>query len=200
MNFRIAIAFVSFVLITSGALIAQPDSLSKADAQALIKSMCEKDQELRKALGAADRSDSIAYRDQQELVAQMDEMHNIMLHKVIEAHGFPGASEHGMVTTHEFWILIMHQDGDTELQESVLKWMKSMLHTGEVMGRDIAYLSDRVAVNKEECQMYGTQFHYDKVQDKNVPFEICDEKKLKKLRKRMGLMPFDNQVSRENQG
>ena len=193
--------FIALLVILFGVeLHAQSDALSKEDAKLMIKAMCEKDQELRKALGKADRSDSVSFAQLQSTVGQMDDMHNVMLDKVIEEQGYPVASEFGMATTHDFWILIMHQDTDAELQQSVLDWMKSVLFEGEVIGRDVAYLTDRVAVNKGECQIYGTQFRYDKEQSKNVAFDICEVKKLKKLRKKMGLMPFDTQVTRENQG
>lgn len=192
---------IAVLLVFSGTqLQAQSQGLSKEDAKLMIKTMCEKDQELRKALGKGDRTDSLAYAQLKTTVAQMDEMHNIMLHKVIKEQGYPPASEFGMTTTHDFWILIMHQDTDVELQQAVLDWMKSVLFQGEVIGRDVAYLTDRVAVNKGECQTYGTQFRYDDVQDKNLPFEICEKKKLKKLRKKIGLMPFETQVNRENKG
>jgi hypothetical protein len=189
---------LAFLLLNSLSLKSQMDSLTVEDVQKLIASMSEKDQEMRRIFGLADRTDSVNYEEQQATISQMDEMHNIMLHKVIENQGYPAASDFGMVTTHKFWILIMHQDSDLELQESVLEWMKSVLFEGEVIGRDLAYLQDRVAVNKGECQVYGTQFRYDKAQNKNVPFEICDVKKLKKLRKKLGLMPFATQEAQEN--
>ncbi len=189
---------LAFLLLTVLSLKSQMDSLTVEDVQKLVQSMCEKDQDMRKALGKADRGDSVNYAAHQATIAQMDEMNNVMLHKVIKEQGYPAASDFGMLTTHKFWILIMHQDQDVELQQAVLQWMKSVLFDGEVIGRDVAYLTDRIAVNTGECQVYGTQFRYDSEQSKNVPFEICQLKKLKKLRKKMGLMPFDTQESQEN--
>ena len=189
---------LAFLLLTCFSLKSQVDSLTVVDVQKLIASMCEKDQDMRKSLGKIERGDTVQYAEQRLNISQMDEMNNVMLQRVIKDHGYPAASDFGMVTTHKFWILIMHQDKDLELQQSVLQWMRSMLFEGEVIGRDLAYLEDRVAVNKGECQVYGTQFRYDSEQNKNVPFDICEVKKLKKLRKKMGLMPFDTQASQEN--
>ena len=59
-----------------------------------------------------------------------------------------------------------------------------------VVKANIAYLTDRVAVNEGRTQIYGTQFftneHY-----KIIPRSILDEEKIEEKRKEMGLEPFD---------
>ncbi|MEM7102783.1 MAG: DUF6624 domain-containing protein [Bacteroidota bacterium] len=154
------------------------------------------DQHLRKQLTnrTGDRSDEIlALRED---IGLLDAQHNQTLKVIIAEFGFPGKSKVGMDVTHAFWVLVMHQDEDVELQERVLEWMESEKDTGEVVKRDIAYLADRVAVNRGRCQHYGTQTKYDERQEKWTTFPICDQKKMKKLRKEMELMPFSTQMKR----
>lgn len=179
-------------------LQGQMDSLSVKNVQEMIGSMYQKDQELRKSMGVAGEQGSSDYEALRSTVAQMDQMHNIILHRIVDEAGFPGASWFGMECTHQFWVLVMHQDTDQDFQKSVLDWMTIVLPECEVVDRDVAMLTDRVAVNSGLCQTYGTQFKYDEAADKNVPYEICHLRKMKKLRKRMRLKPFSQQVEEEN--
>ena len=55
------------------------------------------------------------------------------------------------------WILIQHADAHPDLQAEVLERMGKYLSNGGVRKRDYAYLWDRVAVNHDREQRYGTQ-------------------------------------------
>lgn len=67
--------------------------------------------------------------------------------------------------------------------------MKEKLKKELVDSRDVAYLIDRIRVNKGKKQMYGTQFFVNK-NGKFVPRPIYNKKDLNKRRKDVGLGSF----------
>ncbi len=132
-------------------------------------------------------------------MAMKDLQHSAELKALVNRYGFPDASKVGMDATHSFWVLAMHQDADTAFQQKVLIWMQEAVKRKDVLSRDLAYLEDRVAVNSGKCQTYGTQVDFDETKHKYVSFPICDRKKVNRLRKKMKLMPLEEQLRKENQ-
>ena len=77
--------------------------------------------------------------------------------------------------------------------------MREAVRTNDALTRDLATLEDRVSVNTGKCQVYGTQVDFDKNTRRYLSFPICDRKKMKRLRKKMKLMPLKKQLEMENQ-
>jgi len=67
-------------------------------------------------------------------------------------------------------LLVQHADHDRPFQENVLELMLAQPE-GEVLKRDIAYLTDRLLVGKNLPQRYGTQFY--PVFDEEGRFKKC---------------------------
>lgn len=73
--------------------------------------------------------------------------------------------EYDWIDTHRFgkrvsmaaWLMMQHADAHVELQALALKRMKPYLENGGVKKGDYAFLWDRVAVNSDRKQRYGTQ-------------------------------------------
>jgi hypothetical protein len=66
--------------------------------------------------------------------------------------------------------------------------MQDALAKGEVRGRDVAYLTDRVLLAEGKKQLYGTQA---KIEEGHVGFlPIKDEANVEKRRKEVGLQPL----------
>lgn len=63
---------------------------------------------------------------------------------------------------------------------------------GEVDVTDIAYLTDRVCVNRGRGQIYGTQFTQD--EGKHIPQTIEDEKNIDVRRAEVGMGPLSEQI------
>lgn len=174
---------------------------SSSDFQTYASQLIElknADQEARRAFGRALRAgeprDSL-----KTAMALKDQQHSTDLKTLVKTYGFPDASKVGMDATHSFWVLAMHQDADTAFQKKVLSWMQEAVKRKDVLSRDLAYLEDRVAVNSGRCQTFGTQVDFDETKHKYVSFPICDRKKVNRLRKKMKLMPLEEQLRRENQ-
>jgi len=81
------------------------------------------------------------------------------------------------------WLIVQHSDFNVIFQEKCLKLIKKLPFTKERRGH-IAYLTDRILVNKGKKQIYGTQFREDGV------CPIKNKKELEKRRKMMGLGSF----------
>jgi SAM-dependent methyltransferase len=66
--------------------------------------------------------------------------------------------------------------------------LKKAVAHGEASPRCLAYLTDRVCVNLDQPQIYGTQFHV--VDDRLMPFPIADPAHLEERRANVKLEPF----------
>lgn len=118
---------------------------------------------------------------------------------ILEEHGFPGYDLVGERGSKSFWLIVQHADHDPEFQQLVLDSMKIQVRRQNANPGNFAYLTDRVRVNTDRQQLYGTQMDYN--------FEICqafpkngleDEQAVNQRRKEMGMEPLEvylNQVS-----
>lgn len=81
-----------------------------------------------------------------------------------------------------------------ELQERCLKLLADAAAEGEASPRNVAYLTDRVCVNRGRNQIYGTQFGGRG--DSFAPRPIEDPEHLDKRRASVGLEPFADYEAR----
>lgn len=103
------------------------------------------------------------------------------------SHSWPTISEVGEEASYAAWLIAQHANHDKHFQEECLELMNQV--KSDVLPSNIAYLVDRVAVNKGEPQTYGTQFR--KNEDGNlVPYPIKNLDNLEKSRRKMGLESF----------
>lgn len=111
------------------------------------------------------------------------------LKKIVKQIGWPKISEVGEETSYAAWYIVQHSDFDINFQKDCLSLMKK-LSKKDVFAVNIAYLTDRIAVNTGKLQVFGTQFFLD---EKGIikPRPIKDLKSLEKKRKKMGLEPFE---------
>lgn len=126
-----------------------------------------------------------------ELAAQLeaaDASNRGWLRTIVDAHGWPPASRVGREGASQAWLLAQHADGDVDFQERCLGLMRVAVAAGEADPKDLAYLEDRVAVNRGRAQVYGTQFH--EVDGELVPQPIEDPARVDERRAAVGLGPL----------
>lgn len=111
------------------------------------------------------------------------------LKKIIKKFGWPTIQLVGKRASNLVWLLIQHADHDLKFQKFCLRLMIKEAKRGDVLWENVAYLTDRVIVNSDKPQLYGTQF-YDREREL-IPRKILDISNLNKRRKRMGLEPFE---------
>lgn len=110
---------------------------------------------------------------------------------IVAEIGWPTISKVGEVSSHNAWLLVQHADHQVDFQEQCLTLIKQE-SAGEVSLRDIAMLEDRVRVNKNQPQIYGTQFR--DITGEHKPLPIEDEANVDKRRKKMGMVTLKEEI------
>ena len=105
--------------------------------------------------------------------------------------GWPTISKVGRVGSSNAWLLVQHADHNISFQEQCLKLMKEV-PLYDIDPSDLAYLEDRVRVNKGIGQLYGTQFTQENNQ--HVPRPIEDEAEVDARRAAMGMGSLAEQI------
>ena len=113
---------------------------------------------------------------------------------LIAAHGWPGRSLVGDDGANAAGLLIQHADHDVDLQERCLELLEAAVADGEASPRNLAYLTDRVCVNRGRRQIYGSQFHGSG--SSFGPRPIDDPERLDERRASVGLEPFAHYEAR----
>ncbi len=140
-----------------------------------ISQMVKSDQEMRVRM----QDDPKAYK------SDIDTRNTDQLRKIVEEIGWPIFSKVGEEASGSAWLLIQHADHDVVFQEKCLKLMKKAPKK-QIQIQNIAYLEDRVRINQEKPQIYGTQFELVGENDCK-PKNLEDPKNVDKRRKSMGL-------------
>jgi hypothetical protein len=86
-----------------------------------------------------------------------DSLNHIKLKDMVLKYGFLGYDKVGKDGSHNFWLLMQHQDSHPDFQEKVLAMMEKELEKNNANANNYAYLLDRVRVNTGRLQVYGTQ-------------------------------------------
>lgn len=116
-----------------------------------------------------------------DAVHALDRENTQRMKEVVAKYGWPGKKVVGSDGANAAWLLVQHADADASFQKECLEKMEPLVKTGDVAGKDYAYLYDRVAVGQGRKQRYGTQVDGDDF----APIE--DPKNVDARRKEMGL-------------
>lgn len=145
-----------------------------------LKAMADIDQDMR------ERSQTENFWD-----GTVDAKHTERMKVIVAEIGWPTFSKVGIEGASNAWLLVQHADHDVDFQEHCLKLMEEA-PTGEVDITDIAYLTDRVCVNRGRNQLYGTQFT--QRDGKHIPRTIEDEVNVDIRRAKIGMGPISEQI------
>ena len=72
--------------------------------------------------------------------------------------------------------------------------MKQEADRGNAAIKDYAYLYDRVKINRDQLQQYGTQMRVDTLKMTCEPKPVEDPVKLNERRKQVGLSPMEDYI------
>ncbi len=145
-----------------------------------LKVMVDNDQDMRK------RSETEDYWDE-----TTDAKHTARMKEIVAEIGWPTLSKVGAEGASNAWLLVQHADHDVDFQEQCLQLMQGS-PAGEVDITNIAYLTDRVCVNRDRGQLYGTQFTQE--DGKHIPRTIEDEANVNARRAEVGMGPLSEQI------
>lgn len=80
--------------------------------------------------------------------------------KLFYKYGYLGFNEVGKDNTTKFWLPIQHADNDIEFQKQMLQELKKQIEIKNAKRNEYAMLEDRVAVNTNQKQRFGSQVTY----------------------------------------
>src|SRR6266481_3961143 len=127
---------------------------------------------------------------------ELDKKNTTRLKEIVEEIGWPGISKVGPTSSNNAWLLAQHSDHDIAFQIECLTLMKAE-QKNEVAQKNIAFLEDRILVNKGLPQIYGTQFKKDSF-GKWLPKPIENRNDLNVRRLGMGLESFEEYETKIN--
>jgi hypothetical protein len=143
----------------------------------------KKDQEARDARLKNDSPETA------QNMAFVDRTNYAFVAEIIHKYGWPEKELIGEQGQNDLWLLVQHQDAHTDLQEGALKKLEEAVKAGKGSPIHLAYLTDRVRVNKNLPQIYGTQWK--QADGKYMRQPIENPKKVDELRKKMGLVTLE---------
>lgn len=160
-------------VVKTGLILYYKDNMNKQLQQKLILLM-QQDQKERKEGSVTEERDKERAEE---------------LKKIIKKHGWPMADMVGEEAAEAAWLIAQHADFDISFQKQALKLIQKAVKNDNAPKHHIAYLTDRILVNEEKSQMYGTQFYRNKEGDM-VAQPIKSKEQLDSRRKTMNLPPF----------
>lgn len=116
--------------------------------------------------------------------SEIDKKHRNRLAEIIDEYGWPGSTLVGHDGANAAWLIAQHADADVAFQKRCLQLMEAAPKS-EVELSNVAYLTDRVLVNEQQPQRYGTQMG-----ENFKPQPIEDSENVDQRRAQVGLPPL----------
>lgn len=127
---------------------------------------------------------------------EMKTLHNKnaqILDKIMNTIGYPTAEKVGKEASEATWLIIQHAIEQPEFMKRSAQLLKTAVMNNKADPRNLAYLTDRIAVFQDQPQRYGTQFDWD--ENGNLsPHTVDDAIKVNKRRKSIGLNTLEEQT------
>ena len=120
--------------------------------------------------------------------------------ELFEKYGFLGWDLVGEEGSHHFWLMVQHSDEDTDFQYAVLKKMGPAVEKNNAFAPNYAYLTDRVRLNTNKKQIYGTQVTY-KDNGQAIPKPLVDSLNVNTRRNDIAMKPIElylNSMTKKN--
>jgi hypothetical protein len=115
--------------------------------------------------------------------------HNLQrLEQIIAEIGWPGKSQVGRDGAEAAFLIIQHSD--TEVQKKYIPLLRAAVEKKEAKPSWLALMEDRIRVNDNQPQIYGSQLHFDETTKSTVFYPIEDEKNVDIRRAKVGLQPI----------
>ena len=99
----------------------------------------------------------------------IDSLNQIKLDSLIHIYGWLGYKEVGKSGENATFLIAQHSDNNLDFQKKCLVLMQDELQKGNIYPANYALLSDRVKVNSNEAQLFGSQVELDEASNKFIP-------------------------------
>lgn len=164
------------------------------DLSQLIDSLALVDQHIRKYILQNKLSATYLYKE----ITKTDSLHYIILDSIFKLYSYPDIYTVGENSSYNFWLLVQHQDNRPEFQCKVLSSLKKCVKNNSASKSNYAYLLDRVKVNSNKLQVYGTQVKLNSDSSSYVPMPMIQPNKLNNRRKKVGLSTIEEYIKHVN--
>jgi len=124
-----------------------------------------------------------------EEMVKIDEETYQLMNRIVSQVGAISISRFGQDVSTKAWLLVQHCDNHVDFQQIYLDLM--LKNPDDFSKKDIAYLTDRVAVNTNKPQVYATQFKWQK-NGKYIPNETIDPQNVNQRRLEVGLSTLED--------
>lgn len=115
------------------------------------------------------------------------------LETILEDHGWPGVSLVGEEGAEAAWLVAQHAISRPGFQRHCLRWMRRTVAAEDAPLWQEAYLTDRIRMNEQRPQVYGTQLDWDSDGELS-PWKIEAPTEVDKRRAEIGLLPLAEAV------
>lgn len=115
------------------------------------------------------------------------------LETILEDYGWPGASLVGEDGAEAAWLVAQHAISHPRFQRHCLRLLARAVAAQDAPPWQEAYLRDRIRMNENRPQVYGTQLDWD-AEGELSPWEIEAPAEVDKRRAEVGLMPLAEAV------
>jgi hypothetical protein len=130
--------------------------------------------------------------------AEMENLHISnakKLNEIIDEIGFPTVEKVGIEACESAWLIIQHSISKPDFMKKCLKLLENLSLENKDYEKNLARLSDRIAVLEGKPQLYGTQFDWD--ENGELSPNICDDfSKVNIRRLKIGLNPIEEQTQK----
>jgi hypothetical protein len=116
-----------------------------------------------------------------------------ILEQLIDSIGYPTVDKVGSEANEAAWILIQHAISLPQFMKRCAGLLRIAVDENKADIKNLAYLTDRIAVFEGKPQLYGTQFDWDKNGELN-PSPVDDRTKVNERRKSIGLNTLEEQT------
>lgn len=149
--------------------------------------------ELRGELLEMRNADQAERRGEEPWLTENDRARTERLKEIIDEYGWPTPEMVGKDGATAAWLIAQHSDLDVAFQERALALMKDAATRGDADPTEVAYLVDRVAINKGQRQTYGTQAGC--ADGGAAPKPLVDPENVDVRRAAVGLEPLDDYLA-----
>ncbi|HRI45847.1 MAG TPA: hypothetical protein PK559_01980 [Ignavibacteriaceae bacterium] len=127
---------------------------------------------------------------------KMKELHNRnakILNEIIDTIGYPTTDKVGKEASEAAWLVIHHSIGQPNFMKKCMNLLEVAVGENKANPKNLAYLTDRIAVFEGKPQLYGTHFDWDENGELS-PNDFDDLTKVNQRRKSIGLNSLEEQI------
>ena len=127
---------------------------------------------------------------------EMSTLHNsnaLILNEIIDRVGYPTISKVGKEANKAAWLVIQHSIGQPDFMKKCAKLLEVAVNENQANSRNLAFLTDRIAVLGDQPQLFGTQFEWNE-DGVLSPNHFDDLLSVNKRRKSIGLRTLVQQT------